>query len=134
MSKKLKQLGKRLTLRRDNLLNIIKKHTKLNLQIWAASSIKALLDHQNIDDYKVTKAGLPQLPKDYLSTHENRFLRMVSKAREADKAVNTFVEGLKSDLYKGRIHADINQIRGDGGGTVTGRFSMSNPKPTTDTF
>ena len=30
-------------------------------------------------------------------------------------------------VHKGRIHADINQIRSDTGGTVTGRFSMSNP-------
>ena len=29
--------------------------------------------------------------------------------------------------HEGRIHADINQIRSDTGGTVTGRFSMSNP-------
>jgi DNA polymerase I-like protein with 3'-5' exonuclease and polymerase domains len=29
--------------------------------------------------------------------------------------------------HKGRIHADINQIRSDQGGTVTGRFSYSNP-------
>ena len=127
-TQKLEQLGKRLTLRRDNLLNIIKKHTKLNLQLWAATSVKALLDHQKITKFeKTAKSKMPKLPKDYLKTHENRFLRMVSKAREADKAVNTFVEGLKSYVYKGRIHADINQIRGDGGGTVTGRFSMSNP-------
>jgi DNA polymerase I-like protein with 3'-5' exonuclease and polymerase domains len=127
-TQKLEQLGKRLTLRRDNLLNIIKKHTKLNLQLWAATSVKALLDHQKITKFeKTAKSKMPKLPKDFLKTHENRFLRMVSKAREADKAVNTFVEGLKSYVYKGRIHADINQIRGDGGGTVTGRFSMSNP-------
>ena len=127
-TQKLEQLGKRLTLRRDNLLNIIKKHTKLNIQLWAATSIKALLDHQNITNFeKTAKSEMPKLPKDYLKTHENRYLRMVSKAREADKAVNTFIEGLKSYVYKGRIHADINQIRGDGGGTVTGRFSMSNP-------
>ena len=29
--------------------------------------------------------------------------------------------------HLGRIHADINQIRSDDGGTVTGRFSYSNP-------
>ena len=70
---------------------------------------------------------MPKLPKDYLKTHSNRFLRMVSKAREADKIVNTFIEGLKGYIHNGRIHADINQIRSDQGGTVTGRFSMSNP-------
>jgi len=125
---KLERLGKRLTLRRDNLLKIIKKHTQLDLQLWAATSIKQLLDNRNITNFeKTAKSGMPKLPKDYLKTHEDRFLRMVSKAREADKAVNTFIEGLKGYVYKGRIHADINQIRGDGGGTVTGRFSMSNP-------
>ena len=127
-TQKLENLGKRLRRRRDNLLSIIKKHTGLKLQLWAATSIKQLLDNRKITKFEKTpKSGMPKLPKDFLKTHEDRFLRMVSKAREADKAVNTFIEGLKSYIYKGRIHADINQIKGDGGGTVTGRFSMSNP-------
>ena len=29
--------------------------------------------------------------------------------------------------HNGRIHADIHQLRSDGGGTITGRFSYSNP-------
>ena len=52
---------------------------------------------------------------------------MIAKAREFDKAEGTFVEGLLKFVHKGRIHADINQIRGEKGGTITGRFSMSNP-------
>tara|TARA_R110000772_G_scaffold156038_1_gene267114 strand:+ start:2936 stop:4981 length:2046 start_codon:yes stop_codon:yes gene_type:complete len=127
-TQKLERFGEKLKFRRDNLLKIIKKHTKLDLQLWAATSIKQLLDNRKITNFEKTpKSGMPKLPKDYLKTHKDRFLRMVSKAREADKAVNTFIEGLKGYVYKGRIHADINQIRGSGGGTVTGRFSMSNP-------
>ena len=125
---KLEEFGKKLKFRRDNLLNIIRKHTGVIIQLWAANSVKLLLDQQKITNYRKTpKSGMPQLPKDYLKTHKNRFLRMLSKAREFDKAVNTFVEGLKSYVYNGRIHADVNQIRSDSGGTVTGRFSMSNP-------
>ena len=124
---KAKTLGKLLEKRRDNLIKIIKKHTGLDVEIWAASSIKHLLNHQNITNYEKTKAGLPKLPKDYLKTHANRFLRMIVKARECDKAKGTFVEGLLEFVHEGRIHADINQIRSDQGGTVTGRFSMSNP-------
>ena len=52
---------------------------------------------------------------------------MIAKAREYDKAINTFIDGLLEYVHEGRIHADINQIRSDTGGTVTGRFSMSNP-------
>ena len=29
--------------------------------------------------------------------------------------------------HDGRIHAEINQLRGDGGGTVTGRLSYNTP-------
>ena len=124
---KAKTLGKLLEKRRDNLVKIIKKRTGIDVEIWAASSIKHLLDHQEITKYKKTKAGLPQLPKDFLKTHKNRYLRMIVKARECDKAKGTFVEGLLEFVHEGRIHADINQIRSDQGGTVTGRFSMSNP-------
>ena len=120
--------GKHLKKRRNQILKAIENITTIKVDIWAASSIKNLLEHQNITDYKVTpKSKMPQLPKDYLKTHKNKFLRMIAKAREYDKAVNTFIEGLLSYVHKGRIHADINQIRSDAGGTVTGRFSMSNP-------
>ena len=125
---KLKGFGEELKLKRDNILKEIKNKTNIDLKIWAASSIKDLLQKRNITDYKKTpKSGMPSLPKDYLRTHKDDLLRKVAEAREYDKAANTFVDGLLSFVYKGRIHADINQIRSDSGGTVTGRFSMSNP-------
>jgi len=124
---KARAFGKRLEKTKNSIINYIARKTNIRIEMWAASSIKALLDHQNIDDYAVTKAGLPQLPKDYLSGHKNKYLRLIAKARNFDKTQNTFIEGLLGFVHKGRIHADINQIRSDQGGTVTGRFSMSNP-------
>jgi len=123
-----KKFGKRLNKSKNSIIDYIERRTSVRIEIWAASSIKKLLDKLNIKDYKTTpKSKLPQLPKDYLKTHKNHFIRLIAKAREFDKAEGTFVEGLLKFVYKGRIHADINQIRGDKGGTVTGRFSMSNP-------
>ena len=124
--------GKHLKKRRDQIINAIENLKGIRVDIWAAASIKTLLEELKIKDYKVTpKSKMPQLPKDYLKTHENKYLRMIAKAREYDKAVNTFIEGLLGYVHEGRIHADINQIRSDAGGTmggtVTGRFSMSNP-------
>ena len=120
--------GRHLKKRRDQIIKAIENLTTIRIDIWAAASIKTLLDHLCIKDYKVTpKSKMPQLPKDYLKTHSNKFLRMIAKAREYDKAVNTFIDGLLGYVHEGRIHADINQIRSDSGGTVTGRFSMSNP-------
>jgi len=124
---KARAFGKRLGKVKTNIINYIERRTGIKIEMWAASSIKYLLDNQKITNYKKTKAGLPQLPKDYLSTHKNRFLRLIAKARNFDKTQNTFIEGLLGFVHEGRIHADINQIRSDQGGTVTGRFSMSNP-------
>ena len=120
--------GRHLKKRRDQIIKAIENITTVKVDIWAAASIKKLLDHLCIKDYKVTpKSKMPQLPKNYLKTHSNKCLRMIAKAREYDKAVNTFIDGLLEYVHEGRIHADINQIRSDTGGTVTGRFSMSNP-------
>ena len=120
--------GRHLKKRRDQIIDAIESKTSIRVDIWAAASIKKLLDHLCIKDYKVTpKSKMPQLPKDYLRKHNNKCLRMIAKAREYDKAVNTFIDGLLEYVHEDRIHADINQIRSDTGGTVTGRFSMSNP-------
>jgi DNA polymerase I-like protein with 3'-5' exonuclease and polymerase domains len=125
---KAKQVGIKLKKRSDNIIKIIKKRTGIKIDMWAAASIKKLLDKLKIKDYEETpKSKMPQLPKDYLQTHENRFLRFIAKARECDKAQSAFIEGLLKYVHKGRIHAEINQIRSEFKGTVTGRFSMSNP-------
>ena len=125
---KAKIVGKELEIKRDTLIQQIKTDTGIEIKIWAAASLQKLLDQQKITGYKLTpKSKLPQLPKDYLKTHENKYLRMIAEARELDKAKNAFIEGILKYVHNGRIHADIHQIRGAGGGTVTGRFSMSNP-------
>ena len=62
-----------------------------------------------------------------LETHPNIYLRLIARVRAYDKLINVFVEGLLKFVHKGRIHAEINQIRSEKGGTVTGRFSMSKP-------
>ena len=52
---------------------------------------------------------------------------MIAEARKINKVSTTFIDTILNHEHEGRIHADINQIRSDDGGTVTGRFSYSNP-------
>ena len=47
--------------------------------------------------------------------------------RDRNKAHTTFIDTILKHQHKGRIHAEINQLRSDQGGTVTGRFSYNNP-------
>jgi DNA polymerase I-like protein with 3'-5' exonuclease and polymerase domains len=54
-------------------------------------------------------------------------VKLITQAREINKAHTTFIDTILKHSHKGRIHAEINQLRSDNGGTVTGRFSYSNP-------
>jgi DNA polymerase I-like protein with 3'-5' exonuclease and polymerase domains len=125
---KAKTFGEELKKEQEEILNTIKKETGVGIILWAADSYEPLLKQQNITDYKVTpKTGRPSITKLYLESHTNKYLKMIAKARQLDKLRNTFVSSILKYSNKGRIHADINQIRSEAGGTVTGRFSMSHP-------
>ena len=52
---KAKAFGKRLNKTKNNIVNYIERRTGVKIEIWAASSIKKLLDHQKITDYETTK-------------------------------------------------------------------------------
>jgi DNA polymerase I-like protein with 3'-5' exonuclease and polymerase domains len=73
------------------------------------------------------------LLKTFLANHPHKIVQAIAKAREINKAHTTFLDTILKYSGKGRIHAEINQLRGDSGGTVTGRFSMNNPNLTADT-
>jgi len=126
--KKAQTLGEDLGKRKDRIMKGIKKKTGIAVELWAADSIQKLLDQQDIKDYKKTpKSRRASLTKDYLESHSNIYLRLIARARQYDKLINVFVDGILKFVHKGRIHAEINQIRSEKGGTVTGRFSMRNP-------
>ena len=74
-----------------------------------------------------TPTGQPKFDKNFLSTHDSPLAKMVVECREINKARTTFIESITKHSYRGRIHAEIHQMRSDQGGTVTGRFSYSNP-------
>jgi DNA polymerase I-like protein with 3'-5' exonuclease and polymerase domains len=52
---------------------------------------------------------------------------MIKEAREINKSHSTFIDSILKHEHNGRIHAEIRQLKGESGGTVTGRLSMSNP-------
>ena len=108
------------------LLRDIKKIAGFDVEIWAAASIAKAFDTQKIP-YDRTEKGAPSFTKNFLATHPAELPKLINQAREINKANTTFIDTILKHEYKGRIHADINQIRSDQGGTVTGRFSYSNP-------
>ena len=109
-----------------DLLQDIKKIAGFDVEVWAAASIAKAFDKEKIP-YDRTEKGAPSFTKNFLATHPAELPKLINSAREVNKANTTFIETILKHEHKGRIHADINQIRSDQGGTVTGRFSYSNP-------
>jgi DNA polymerase I-like protein with 3'-5' exonuclease and polymerase domains len=121
------KLKKQLASQEESLLLEVKKETGIEPQIWAARSIAKVFDKLNLPYERTVKTKAPSFTKNFLQEHKNPIVQRIAKAREINKAHTTFIDTIIKYQYKGRIHADINPIRGDGGGTVTGRFSYSNP-------
>ena len=119
-------LKKKLLVKEKNYLKRIKDITGSDVQVWAARSVAQAFDNVNLE-YPRTALGAPSFTQTFLDTHAHELPRMITKARVLNKLQGTFVDGISKYIHNGRLHAHINQIRGDSGGTVTGRFSMYAP-------
>jgi DNA polymerase I-like protein with 3'-5' exonuclease and polymerase domains len=108
-------------------LQVVKKETGVDTQIWAARSIAQVFDKLELDYDRTEKTQAPSFTKNFLQNHAHPLVKRIARAREINKAHTTFIDTIIKHNHKGRIHAEINQLRGDNGGTVTGRFSYSNP-------
>jgi DNA polymerase I-like protein with 3'-5' exonuclease and polymerase domains len=120
-------LKQQLSQQEELLLEEVKKQTGIDVQIWAARSIAKVFDNLSLTYARTEKTQSPSFTKNFLSTHSHPIVKNIAKAREINKAHTTFIDTILKHQFRGRIHADINPIRSDQGGTVTGRFSYSNP-------
>ena len=111
----------------EALLLEVKKQTGIEPQIWAARSIAKVFDKLHLPYERTLKSQAPSFTKNFLAEHKHPLVQKIAKAREINKAHTTFIDTILKHEHRGRIHADINPIRSDQGGTVTGRFSYSNP-------
>jgi len=121
------KLKKTLIKEEQDILTAIEKETNVRPQIWAARSIAEVFENLKIPFDRTEKTDAPSFTKNFLQEHEHPVVNLIAKAREVNKAHTTFIDSILRYEHKGRIHAEINQLRNAGGGTVTGRFSYQNP-------
>jgi DNA polymerase I-like protein with 3'-5' exonuclease and polymerase domains len=117
---------KKLISEEQKLLQEIKKETGIELEMWASRNIQKIFDKLKIK-YGTTEKGNPSFTKIFLQNHQHPIPKKIVKAREINKAHTTFIDTILDHSVNSRIHADIHQLRDGESGTVTGRFSMSNP-------
>jgi len=121
------QLKNTLSSKEKECLLEVKKETGVDTQIWAARSIAKVFQKLHLPFDRTERTDSPSFTKNFLQNHPHPLVKLIARAREINKAHTTFIDTILKHNHKGRIHAEINQLRGDNGGTVTGRFSYSNP-------
>ena len=120
-------LKKEFKSKESEVLNKIKKETSLDVDIWAARSVAQVFDRIGVDYPRTPKSDEPSFTQNWLVNCDNPIAQLIRQAREINKFHSTFIDSIQRYAHKGRIHSEINQLRSDQGGTVSGRLSYSNP-------
>jgi DNA polymerase I-like protein with 3'-5' exonuclease and polymerase domains len=109
------------------VLKKIKEETTMKPDIWAARSVAQVFDRIGVEYPRTPKTGEPSFTQNWLVNCNNPIAQLIREAREINKFHSTFIDSIQRYVHKGKIHSEINQLRSDQGGTVSGRLSYSNP-------
>ena len=120
-------LKKEFRIKEKEVLHKIKKETSFNVDIWAARSVAQVFDRLGVEYPRTAKSNEPSFTTNWLQNCEHPIAGLIREAREINKFHSTFIDSIQRYVHKGRIHAEINQLRSDQGGTVSGRLSYANP-------
>ena len=123
---KAEQAKKELRKRANEMVDWINKESGIKVDPWSAASVQKMFDALGLE-YPRTEAGAPSFTKQFLQAMEHPVAKALVTLREMDKADSTFIDSILRYQKNGRIHCEMHQLRSDDGGTVTGRFSSSNP-------
>ena len=114
----------------DKIYKNIKKETGISIDasdIYTAASLQKVFDKLG-ERYELTeKNKQAKISNLSMKESDNPLIQSISVAREYNKAHTTFIDSILKHQVEGRIHAEINQLKSEYGGTVSGRLSMNNP-------
>tara|TARA_R110000787_G_scaffold20958_8_gene62311 strand:+ start:394 stop:2259 length:1866 start_codon:yes stop_codon:yes gene_type:complete len=124
---KAETVSKQLSLQEQKIMVEIKRQYGSEVNLWANASLQAIFEKNKVW-YPRTAKGMPSFQRDWLESHDHELPQLIVKARKLNKARTTFIDKMiKDHSFNGRIHAEAHAMRNDRGGTVSGRFSYSNP-------
>ena len=124
---KAEEIGETLSKEEQKIQVEIKRKYGNEVQLWANASLQKIFDDNNLW-YPKSPTGLASFQRQWLEGHEHELPQLIVKARKLNKARTTFIDKMIMEhSYNGRIHAEAHPLRSERGGTVSGRFSYSNP-------
>ena len=124
---KAEEIGETLSKEEQKIQVEIKRKYGNEVQLWANASLQKIFDDNNLW-YPKSPTGLASFQRQWLEGHEHELPQLIVRARKLNKARTTFIDKMIMEhSYNGRIHAEAHPLRSHRGGTVSGRFSYSNP-------
>lgn len=121
------KLSETLVERSNGIRDQIKRMVGFNVNVNAGDSLAKAFNQLGLA-YKTTAAGNPSFTKAFLEGLDHPLAELIREERKCDKLRGTFVEGyILNSHVNGKVFGQFHQLRGDGGGTRSGRFSSSNP-------
>ena len=124
---KAEQVSEQLSKEEQKIQVEIKRRYGAEVNLWANASLQNIFDKNDLW-YPRTPKGMASFQKNWLESHEHELPQLIVRARKLNKARTTFIDKMIMEhSFNGRIHAEAHPMRNDRGGTVSGRFSYSNP-------
>lgn len=112
----------------DKSMRKIKRRVGFTPEIWTADDIAKGADKLGLTYPRTPTTKAPSFTADWLAIQEHPFYKELLRARQLDRSGSVFIQSKILDLeVNGRIHPQFHQVKGERYGTVSGRFSSSNP-------
>ena len=116
-----------LILRTKDLHANLKYQLGFGINVDSPGDLKTAFDTLGIK-YPLTAKGNPSFTGDFLDSLTHPAAEMIKEIRKLDKLRGTFIESYILDSHiNGKVYGQFHQLRSEGGGTRSGRFSSSNP-------
>ncbi len=100
----------------------------VDVDVWASASVAKAFDKAGLTYPRTQKTNAPSFTGKWLEGLDHGLPKLVVEARKLQKIRSAFIENMILEhSHNGRIHGQMHPLRGDSGGTVSGRFSYSTP-------
>ncbi len=98
----------------------------LGFNVRSPVQMKQAMEDAGYTDWPRTEKGNPSFVESWLK--RNPVGQKVIEIRRMSNLINSFIDPLmEHHVFKGRVHATLNQLKADEGGTISGRFSCQHP-------
>lgn len=92
------------------------------------NALAAIFDAEGVPYPRTAKTGQPSFQAQWLEHHTHWLPGLVRQARKLDDMAEKFIGSYILEFnHRGRIHAEVHQLRDETGGTRSYRFSYSSP-------